>query len=396
MVTESTVSLDQWTTLFLAAVIQGLFLSFILFIHKKGNQRANKLLALLIFLFSVMLLYYVSYWTGFATKYVWVNGFTAPFVFLYGPIAFFYVSLLKRNSLPVKGRLHFIPAIVYFIWMIPFLLRNIFGRIEFLRQNFFMHNEFIRWGELIWINFSMISLIAYSVAIHRLIRNRKDVRVESDEIKLQRRWLNRVRWFFTGFAIAYGSYWIMAWTKILKLEYDYAVSGAMSLFIYMVGYIGFRQPEIFNGYQQSGRKTEQKYSKSSLTDEQAKELLIRLLEFMSKEKPYLESELKIQQLAEKMSVSSHHLSQIINKNLQQNFSDFINTYRINEAKRLLLDNKYGNEKILSIAFDSGFHNKATFNTLFKKFTGMSPTEFRKFHNQVEVNWILITFSGLYL
>ena len=57
----------------------------------------------------------------------------------------------------------------------------------------------------------------------------------------------------------------------------------MSLFIYMVGYMGFRQPEIFSGYQYSGRKTEQKYSKSSLTDEQAKELLTRLLEFMTKE-----------------------------------------------------------------------------------------------------------------
>ena len=137
MVTESTVSLDQWTTLFLVAVVQGLFLSVVLFIHKKGNRRANKLLALLIFLFSVMLLYYVSYWTGFGTKYVWVNGLTAPFVFLFGPVAFFYVSLLRRNSLPAKSRLHFIPAVIYFIWLIPFLLRNIFGRIELTQAKLF-------------------------------------------------------------------------------------------------------------------------------------------------------------------------------------------------------------------------------------------------------------------
>src|SRR4030095_2460973 len=111
---------------------------------------------------------------------------------------------------------------------------------------------------------------------------------------------------------------------------------------------GFRQPEIFHGYEfskEKEKKQEPKYARSSLTEDQAKNSLKRLLSLMELEKPYLNSDLKIQYLAEKIEVSSHHLSQIINENLNQNFADFINSYRINEAKRLLLSPNYEQEKI---------------------------------------------------
>jgi AraC-like DNA-binding protein len=160
----------------------------------------------------------------------------------------------------------------------------------------------------------------------------------------------------------------------------------MAVFIYTVGYLGFRQPEIFNGsVSDNGKKQEVKYARSSLKEEQAKAHLDKLLSVMETEKPYLDSNLKIQHLSEKVGVSSHHLSQIINENLNQNYADFINSYRINEAKRLLLSPEYELEKILSIAFDAGFQNKATFNASFKKYTGMSPTEYKKYQQKVLVN-----------
>jgi len=159
----------------------------------------------------------------------------------------------------------------------------------------------------------------------------------------------------------------------------------MSAFIYMVGYLGFRQPEIFHGYYTNGKGSGIKYAKSSLKDEEAKAFLNKLMEVIELDKPYLDSELKIQQLAQRVGVSTHHLSQIINEQLNQTYTDFINSYRINEARRLLLSPSYENEKILSIAFDSGFHNKATFNAAFKKYTGMSPSEYKKYHQKVLVN-----------
>ena len=98
---------------------------------------------------------------------------------------------------------------------------------------------------------------------------------------------------------------------------------------------------------------------------------------MDQRRPYIDSGLKLTDLAGQLDLSPNHLSQIINENLQQNFSDFINNYRIRHAKRLLSDQEYSQEKIINIAYDSGFNNKVSFNTAFKKFEGISPSDFRK-------------------
>jgi AraC-like DNA-binding protein len=63
--------------------------------------------------------------------------------------------------------------------------------------------------------------------------------------------------------------------------------------------------------------------------------------------------------------------------MKKNFYDLVNGYRVEEAKRLLLDPKNTNYTILSVGFEAGFNSKTTFNTVFKKFTGLTPTDFRK-------------------
>lgn len=381
-------TLDKWTTMFLFAAVQGLFLAILLFIHKKGNRRANVFLSFILLFFSLMMMYYVAYWSGYAGNYRWMNFLVEPFTFLYGPLVYIYLQTLETGRPPKKYALHFIPAMVQFLFLIPFIIRNTFGRIEWLREHFFSHGQLINTLMLVFTNLQNLSLVGYGIAIFLFVR--KDYqqlnKYALKEEYQKHAWLKKVALLYAGFTAAVLSYWILAWTGILKLEYDYAISLSMTVFIYTVGYLGFRQPEIFSGYiSANGKKQEVKYARSSLKEEQAKTYLGKLLSVMEEEKPFLDSELKIQQMAEKVGVSSHHLSQIINENLNQNYADFINSYRINEAKRLLLSPDYEQEKILSIAFDSGFHNKATFNAAFKKYTGMSPSEFRKYQQKVLVN-----------
>ncbi|MBK9731957.1 MAG: AraC family transcriptional regulator [Chitinophagaceae bacterium] len=381
-------SLDQWTTLFLLGAVQGLFLSILLFIHKKGNRKANTILAFVLLFFSVMMMYYVAYWSGYAAKYTWMNFWIEPFTFLYGPLIYIYLLTLETGQLPKKYALHFIPAIIQFLFLIPLIIRNTFGRVEWLRVHFFSFGSTIDTINLLFTHLQNISLVVYGIAIFLFLRNdyHQLNKYALKEEHSKHNWLKKIAWLYAGFTVAVWSYWTLAWSGLIKVEYDYLISFSMTVFIYTVGYLGFRQPEIFNGIVSSnGKKQEVKYARSSLKEEHAKASLDKLLSVMETEKPFLDSNLKIQQLAEKAGVSSHHLSQIINESMNQNYADFINSYRINEARRLLLAPDYGQEKILSIAFDSGFQNKATFNAAFKKYTGMSPTEYKKYHQRVLAN-----------
>jgi AraC-like DNA-binding protein len=120
-----------------------------------------------------------------------------------------------------------------------------------------------------------------------------------------------------------------------------------------------------------------KYEKSTLPVETADEMLAKLKNYMEAEKPFLNSELGLPELATALSLSTHHLSQLINEGLNQNFFDFVNSYRIEEIKKQLHNPKLSHIKIEEIAFQNGFNSKSAFNTAFKKFTQTTPSQYRK-------------------
>ncbi len=125
------------------------------------------------------------------------------------------------------------------------------------------------------------------------------------------------------------------------------------------------------------RKKAEKYKTSALDTERAEEILFKLLALMEKEKVYLDADLTLKKLSERLMIHYNHLSRIINEKLQHSFNDFVNKYRIEEARKKLLDPVEGKKTVLEIAYDTGFYSKSVFNTAFKKFTGMTPSQFRK-------------------
>ena len=109
------------------------------------------------------------------------------------------------------------------------------------------------------------------------------------------------------------------------------------------------------------------------TQEDTKEKLQKLMET---EKLHLDSNLTLPLLAKKTAVSVHHLSQVINEKLSQNFFEFVNSYRVEEAKQMLLDPDRKHLNISAIGFEAGFNSNSSFNSVFKKLTGMTPSQFR--------------------
>ena len=103
----------------------------------------------------------------------------------------------------------------------------------------------------------------------------------------------------------------------------------------------------------------------------------RLLNFMESEKPYLDGDLTLYDLAAQMQVPPHLLSQIINRQSGKSFFDFVNHYRVEDVKRRIREEAHLRQTLLAIALDCGFNSKASFNRVFKKMTGLTPTELVK-------------------
>jgi AraC-like DNA-binding protein len=133
------------------------------------------------------------------------------------------------------------------------------------------------------------------------------------------------------------------------------------------------QPEIFAGIAQNETT---KYQGSSLAPEQIEESKKQLVALLDDKKSFLDPQVSISDLSEKLSVSTKHLSQVINQSFNKSFFDFINSYRIQEAQRILKNSKDDKLTVLEVMYQVGFNSKSSFNTAFKKETGQTPTEFR--------------------
>lgn len=107
------------------------------------------------------------------------------------------------------------------------------------------------------------------------------------------------------------------------------------------------------------------------------EQITRIENFMEKEKPFLDANVHIESLAKRLSLPERTLSKILNQHFGKNFFEFINEHRIEEAKRLLTDPTKQSMNILDILAEAGFSSKSTFNAIFKKYVGQTPSQYRK-------------------
>jgi AraC-like DNA-binding protein len=127
-------------------------------------------------------------------------------------------------------------------------------------------------------------------------------------------------------------------------------------------------------------KIEIKYQKSTLTDVMAKQTHIELTKLLNDEKLYKTPELTLSELAKRLNISSHHLSQVINTFEKKNFFDYINHKRVEEFKKCVHLPENQKFTFLSLAFECGFNSKTSFNRNFKKVTNFSPSDYLKQEN----------------
>jgi AraC-like DNA-binding protein len=294
------------------------------------------------------------------------------------------------NTLPRgwQAALNFLPAALCALLLLPFHL------ISADQQRAMLIEELSNGARHVdpVIAIAVVHILVYWVA--SLVTLRAFARRLQDEYssleKRRFRWLawvlmvSVVMWLFWLLGLALRTEWT-AWLDLI----------AVPLGLYVLAFAGLRQPAVFaeprvpeprasapGGTNMPGTPppTEDaapRYARSGLDDARAAGLRAKLEALMEHEKPWLENDLTLTELAGRLGTSSHHLSQLLNEALGQSFFDYVNRRRVGEVQRCLADPAYASQTLLEVALAAGFNSKAAFNTAFRKHTGLTPSQFRR-------------------
>ncbi|MCA0932728.1 helix-turn-helix domain-containing protein [Lutimonas saemankumensis] len=295
------------------------------------------------------------------------------FFLLYGPIIYIYAQgvIFKDFKLSKTHLLHLIPYLLLTLFL--FVAGNPSPKTsaEFISSD--LPWQFYLGSILIYLHFYVYMVMTYrSLWKYRQVIKNKYSQIE----KINLDWLSfalntfvliTIISFVHNFIPLANNMTVFLITLILLLIFIF-------YFVNKVILDALRQPEIFSGINQ---KETSRYQGSKLTSSQIKEYKERLIELFNTEKTFLDPEVSLKDLSEKLSISSKNLSQVINQSFDKSFFDFINSYRIKEAQHIFKEAKDDKMTVMEVMFDVGFNSKSSFNTAFKKETGQTPTEFRK-------------------
>jgi AraC-like DNA-binding protein len=361
-------------TLTLLGAIQGLGLASILFFSKKHSFVANKIFAVFVTIFSLHIFRELLETHGYLADYDLIRGLSLTFTGYYAPLLYLYVITLVKvdTKLTVKHSVHFIIAITASITYTVGILNGITD---------WDHMRKYPW--LVYLISTLQILIVFQSFTYiylsfRWLRKYRDWLQDNlstiDQLGYQ--WLTRL---LCGFGILI-LIWVLVFgadVRILEIAYYAWVFDlfwlAISLFIYWIGYYSLLKPEILTIEFKQVTKTRP----SDLLDQETivsyKEKLIHLFK---DEKLFLEPDLTLKMLANKIQLNEKKLSQVLNRGFKQSFYNLINQYRVEEVKRCLLLPHNNQSKIEVLAYEAGFKSATTFNRQFKRFTKMTPKAFR--------------------
>jgi putative transcriptional regulator, araC family len=408
-------------TLFTIGIFLCFFLAILLF-SKKSQSLPDRVLGVWLTCIGIYLLNYYLHYLGYWEKYPHLVGVTHPFPMLFAPFLYLYVSVCAREDQRFHWRdtLHFLPFVIGYIAMFPFLF-GYSAEEKAITDSADYHSDYQWFFTLSFIAFVVVSGV-YFVLAYRKINHYERVIGENfgynEGISLQ--WLQLLLLGFVAIVAVLVTVYVVEYSLEIDTGFNIEILffALFILLIFLIGFWGIRYQGIFgasrtgsvshtggashtgsvsrtggvtnlsdksdssdksdgvdnfNTFEEETKAPE--YRKSGLKAEEAPELHQQLLQLMQTEKPYLEPKLSLAQLAEILGVLPNHLSQIINQYEAKNFYDFVNSYRVEEFIALAKKDTDKNFNLLGLAFEASFNSKSSFNQVFKKFKGKTPSEF---------------------
>lgn len=358
---------------------QGILLIFILFVMK-SNRKANAFFAAYLFIF--VSIFFAGFLSKAGIKFLALTFglISVPGLSLLGALIYFY-SVYVTGLRKKFRKVDLVPFIIYVINFGIFftsVMKEVYlsNTPAFGKMLYIVVTSGLA-ASIIYLVYTIITLGSY----YRRIEN-----YYSDVEKMRLDWLMKITTlsffvitvWFCEFGLTYFS--IIPRTHFIPLF----IMIMIMIIIFITSYYLVNQPEIFRKNLEmehavddvADSATAEKYARQSIDDRQQDEYLARLSAYMEENKPYLDENITIKDLADEIDIPPHHLSIVINNRLSKNFYTFINEYRIKEAVSILNDPENSDANIIAIAFKSGFNSKSTFNSVFKKITGLTPSEYR--------------------
>ncbi len=372
-------TIDLFAVFIFLGIVQGVFL-LIFFLSKENRKvKANlfhglMLLSIVACISEIFLMH-----TGYIVYCLFLVDFSEAFGLAIGPCFYLLVVSLTQDKITWRSYIHLLFPVIYFFLQLPFLILPDDAKYNAWISSYhpdwqFRPFEYSYDPQLFWVTdhcteISLISLSFYSIL--GLIQIFKAFNKKREPLW---RPVNPVLKFLRWEVITIVS--VVIGIIVVKLFFeqdtgDHLFASYITLTIY---FTSFRIIQHSGFFKQASLSPPQRYKGSTVTVETQKDLLAKLDRLMSGEKPFLKSDFSLPDLARQLGTSVHILSQAINESLGKNFFEMVAEYRVAEAKKLLKDQP--NIKVEEIAEQVGYNSKSSFNTVFKKLTGATPSEFR--------------------
>lgn len=369
-------------TVSVVTIFISLFLSLFLFTVKTEHKISNRLFAFFLVLTAIDIsgIFFDFLNDGPSN----IGMFRNSTSFLQLPILYLYVLSVCYSDFKLRQKhlLHIIPFLLANLILLPrFYLVSLSSKIAFLENNSRMLEI-----QLVHV-FLYIQIAAYIVAVFVLLRKAKKLYLENYAGAS----MESINWLFQ-FIIAISLFYCLALIKNIFKFTDYSNILEwlkVGLFIFELLIISWyllkalNNPKLFRSidsklklvkainYEEKNNALQTANGKADNSE------LDKLRTYMVEKKPFLNPSLTIQDISNDIEIPTRELSLLINHTLGQHFFDFINSYRIEHAMKTLNDAEKNKVTVLEILYEVGFNSKSSFNTAFKKHTGVTPTQYRK-------------------
>lgn len=368
-------------TISIIIIFIALFLSLFLLTVKTAHKLSNRLFAFFLVLTAID----ISANLGDLLS-ISLNGriFISSFFFLQLPTFYLYVLSVCYSDFKVKPKhlIHGVTFLIANLILIPhFYAVDTDSKISFLSK--IGSRPEVQFNHILM----HIQMLFYIVAAFMILRKARKIYLENYAGAS----IESLNWLFQ-FTVALSAFYFIALVKnIFKFTEYPNISAGLKIglvvfeliIIFWYLYKALNNPVLFRTIDSKLKlvqdiiSEEKNSAQFANENEHHNEELLKLREYMMKEKPFLSSSLTIQDISAGIEIPVRDLSLLINHTLEQHFYDFVNTYRVESAMDILKDGSKSKLTILEILYDVGFNSKSSFNTAFKKHTGYTPTAYRK-------------------